>query len=112
MFQYMQSLGAAQGLAPLPSLFPPADHAPVSIKILVMHDIYSSALTHTISSVCRDNLRHQTTAMDRRVHRRTSPYAHIADDLMFVKLGLHLMLVIICEILETYVCVCVGDLYL
>jgi hypothetical protein len=39
MFQYMQSLGAAQGIAPPPSLFPPVDpalfHTPVSIKIVV-----------------------------------------------------------------------------
>jgi hypothetical protein len=37
MFQYMQSLGAAQGIAPPPPLFPPVDpalfHTPVSIKI-------------------------------------------------------------------------------
>ena len=39
MFQYMQSLGAAQGIAPPPPLFPPVDptlfHNPVSIKIVV-----------------------------------------------------------------------------
>jgi hypothetical protein len=39
MFQYMQSLGAAQGLAPPPPLFPTVDpalfHTPVTIKILV-----------------------------------------------------------------------------
>ena len=39
MFQYMQSLGAAQGIAPPPPLFPPVDptlfHTPVSIKIVV-----------------------------------------------------------------------------
>jgi hypothetical protein len=38
MFQYMQSLGAAQGIAPPPPLFPPVDpslfHTPVSIKII------------------------------------------------------------------------------
>jgi hypothetical protein len=65
MFQYMQSLSAAQDFAPPPLLFPPADptqfHTPVSIKILVPHDIYSSGITHTISSLCRDNLRHPTT---------------------------------------------------
>jgi hypothetical protein len=44
MFQYMQSLGATQGFAPTPPLFPTVDpaefHTPVSIKILVPHDIY------------------------------------------------------------------------
>ena len=39
MFQYMQSLGAAQGIAPPPPLFPPVDpallHTPVSIKTVV-----------------------------------------------------------------------------
>jgi hypothetical protein len=39
MFQYMQSLGAAQGFAPPPPLFPAVDPAqfytPVSIKIVV-----------------------------------------------------------------------------
>jgi hypothetical protein len=39
MFQYMQSLGAAQGFAPPPPLFPAVDpaifHTLVSIKIVV-----------------------------------------------------------------------------
>ena len=39
MFQYMQSLGATQGFAPPPPLFPTVDpaqfHTPVSIKIVV-----------------------------------------------------------------------------
>jgi hypothetical protein len=39
MFQYMQSLGAAQGIALPPPLFPPVDpalfHTSVSIKIVV-----------------------------------------------------------------------------
>jgi hypothetical protein len=39
MFQYMQSLGAAQGFAPSPPLFPTIDpalfHTPMSIKIVV-----------------------------------------------------------------------------
>jgi hypothetical protein len=39
MFQYMQSLGVAQGIAPPPPLFPIVDptlfHTPVSIKIVV-----------------------------------------------------------------------------
>jgi hypothetical protein len=65
MFQYMQSLGATQGFAPPPPLFPLADpsqlHTPVSIKILVLHYIYLSGITHAISSLCRNNLRHPTT---------------------------------------------------
>jgi hypothetical protein len=39
IFQYMQSLGAAQGFAPPPPLFPAVDpalfHTPVRIKIVV-----------------------------------------------------------------------------
>jgi hypothetical protein len=39
MFQYMQSLGAAQGFAPPPPLFPAVDpalfHTTVSIKIVI-----------------------------------------------------------------------------
>jgi hypothetical protein len=76
MFQYIQSLGAAHGFAPPPPLFPPVDsvqlHTSVSIKILVLHDIYLSGITHAISSLCRDNLgRYSTTLMDRPAHRRT-----------------------------------------
>jgi hypothetical protein len=60
MFQYMQSLGDAHDLAPPPLLFPPVDpaqfHTPVSIKILVLHEIYSSGITHAISSLYWDNL--------------------------------------------------------
>jgi hypothetical protein len=62
----------------------------VSIKILVLHDIYSSGLTHAISSLCRDNLgRHPATLMDRPAHRRTSPATHLAEilcahDIIFV----------------------------
>jgi hypothetical protein len=86
MFQYMQSLVVAQGFAPPPPLFPPADptqfHTLVNIKILVMHDIYSSDLTNVISSLCRDNLRHQTTLIDRPAHRRTNPTAHLANVLL------------------------------
>jgi hypothetical protein len=44
MFQYMQSLDATSSFAPPPLLFPAADptqcYTPVSIKILVLHDIY------------------------------------------------------------------------
>jgi hypothetical protein len=86
MFQYMQSLGATQGFAPPPLLFPPADpaqfHTPVSIKILVLHDIYLSGITHAISSLCKDNLRHPTTLIDHSAHHRTSPAAHLADVLL------------------------------
>jgi hypothetical protein len=39
MFEYMQSLGAAQGFAPPPPLFPTVDpalfHTPMTIKIVV-----------------------------------------------------------------------------
>jgi hypothetical protein len=82
----MQSLGAAQGFAPPPLLFHLADsaqfHTSVSIKILVLHDIYSSGITHAISSPCRDNLRHPTSLMDRPAHLRTSPAAHLVDILL------------------------------
>jgi hypothetical protein len=86
MFQYMQSLSAIRCFAPPPLLFPPADpiqfHTLVSIKILVLHDIYSSGITHAIFSLCRDNLRHPTILMDRLAHRRTSPAAHLVDVLL------------------------------
>jgi hypothetical protein len=87
MFQYMQSLSAAQGFAPPPPLFPTVDptqfHTPVSIKILVLHDIYLSGIAHAISSLCRDNLgRYPTTLMDRPTHHHTSPTAHLADHLL------------------------------
>jgi hypothetical protein len=87
MFQYMQSLGAAQGFAPPPPLFPPVDlaqfHTPVSIKILVLHNIYLSGITHAISALCRNNLGwHPITLMNRPAHRLTSPAAHLADDLL------------------------------
>jgi hypothetical protein len=82
-----QGLGAAQGFAPTPPLFPPVDpaqfHTLVSIKILVLHDIYLSGITHVISSLCRDNLgRHPTTLMDHPTHRCTSPAARLAHDLL------------------------------
>jgi hypothetical protein len=97
MFQYMQSLGATHGFAPPPPLFHPVDptqfHTPVSIKVLVLHDIYSSSITHPISSLCRNNLgRHPTTLMDRRAHRHTSPAAHL-DEILSL-----LVLLILCEI--------------
>jgi hypothetical protein len=100
MFQYMQSLGATQGFAPPPPLFPTVDpaqfHTPVSIKILVLHDIYSSGITHAISSLCRDNLgRHPTTLMDRLTHRCTSPAAHL-DKILSLS-----VLLILCEIIRS-----------
>jgi hypothetical protein len=99
MFQYMQSLGATHGFAPPPPLFPPVDttqfHTPVSIKILVLHDIYLSGITHAISSLCRDNLGwNPTTLMDRSAHRRTSPAAHL-DEILYL-----LVLLILCEITQ------------
>jgi hypothetical protein len=87
MFQYMQSLGVAQGFAPPPPLFPLVDpakfHTPMIIKIVVLHDIYLSGMTHAISSLWRDNLgQHPTTLKDRPAHRRTSPAAHLTQDLL------------------------------
>jgi hypothetical protein len=87
IFQYMQSLGAAHGFAPPPPLFrivdPAQFHTPISMKILVLYDICLSGITHAISSLCRDNLgRHPTTLMDRPPHCRTSPAAHLTDDLL------------------------------
>jgi hypothetical protein len=97
MFQYMQSLDTAHSFAPPLPLFPPVDpaqyHTPVSIKILVLHDIYSFGITHAISSLCRDNLGwHPTTLMDRPTHRRTSLAAHL-DEILSL-----LVLLILCEI--------------
>jgi hypothetical protein len=103
----MQSLGGAQGFAPPPPLFPTVDpaefHTPMSIKILVLHDIYLSGITHAISSLCRDNLgQHPTNLMDCPAHRLTSPGAHLIlvvilmlvylFELMLVKLVLNLCL--------------------
>jgi hypothetical protein len=108
MFQYMQSLGVAHDFSPPPPLFPTVDPAqfytPVSIKILVLHDIYLSGISHAIYSLCRNNLgQHPTTLMDRLAHRRTSPSAHLFSlvviltlvtlcELMLVKLVLNLCL--------------------
>lgn len=81
MFQYIHSLGAAQGFSPPPPLLPPADsahfHTHVSIEILILYGIYSSSLAHSISSLCRDNRRHQTTLIDCSTHRQTNPAAHL-----------------------------------
>jgi hypothetical protein len=100
MFLYMQSLGAAQGFTPTPPLFPTFDptqfQTPMSIKILVLHDIYSSGITHAISSLYSDNLgRHPTTLMDRPAHHRTSPTAHLDEILPL------LVLLILCEITQS-----------
>jgi hypothetical protein len=60
-----------------PLLFPLADPAPfstlVSIKILVMYDMYSSGLTHAISSLCRINRRHKKPWWFALALHRTSP---------------------------------------
>jgi hypothetical protein len=90
-------LPMAQGFAPPPLLFPTVDptefHTPVSIKILVLHDIYLSG-THAISSLCSDNLgQHPTTLMDHPTHHRTSPGAHL------FRLVVILMLVNLCELI-------------
>jgi hypothetical protein len=74
--------------APPPPLFPAADpaqfHNPVSIKILVLHDIYSYGLTHAISFLCRDNWRYRTTLTLRPALRRTSLAAHLTSDIVLV----------------------------
>jgi hypothetical protein len=95
----MQSLGGASGFVPPPLLFPPADSAqfstPMSIKILVMYDIYSYDLTHAISSLCRINRWHQITLMVRPSLHRTSPTIHF--DLPSLSGDM-------CETCDTYVC--------
>jgi hypothetical protein len=106
MFQYMQSLGATSCFAPPPLLFHAVDPAqlatPVSIKILVVYDIYSSGLTHVISSLCRINRRHQTTLMVRTTLRRTSPTVNLVDLLNLVVICES----DVCEACDTYVCEC------
>jgi hypothetical protein len=86
MFQYMQSLGAAQGLAsPLPLLptsNPTQFHTSVGIKILVLHDIYSYCLTRATSSLCRDNRQHRTILTLCLSLHRTSLVGHLVDDLL------------------------------
>jgi hypothetical protein len=105
IFEYMQSLGIASSFAPPPSLFPLANPAQfstlVSIKILVLYDIYSFGLTNVISSLCRDNRRHQTTLMDHLALRRTSPTAHLTDDLLVVIVRLMQF-----QTCDTYICEC------
>jgi hypothetical protein len=76
MFQYMQSLGAAHGFAPPPLLFPLVDparfHTPVSIKILVLHDIYSSGI-----NICNlFSVQRQSGAASNNPHGSSSPSPH------------------------------------
>jgi hypothetical protein len=52
------------------------------MKFLVMYDIYSSGLTHAISSLCRINCGHQTTLMVLPTLRRPNPAMHLADVLL------------------------------
>jgi hypothetical protein len=84
MFAYMQSLGTAQGHAPPPPLFLAADPAefttPVSIKILVLHYIFICSHTYNLFSVQGQSAR-RTTLTLRPALRRTSPDAHLVDDL-------------------------------
>jgi geranylgeranyl pyrophosphate synthase len=70
-----------------------------------MCDIYSFGLTLAISSLCKDNRRHQTTLMDHSALRRTSPTAHYADDLlvmivrlMFVKLVILMFVLVLMSV--------------
>jgi hypothetical protein len=101
MFQYMHSLDAASGFATPPSLFPAAEppqfSTPMSIKILVIYDIYSSGFTHAISSLCRINRQHQTTLMVRSTLHRTNLASHLTDVLLNLVVGhvygIHWMLV-------------------
>jgi hypothetical protein len=67
MFHYMQGLDVVSGFAPPPPLFPAAEHpyffTPVSMKILVVYNIYLSGFTHAMSYLCKINQRDQTTLM-------------------------------------------------
>jgi hypothetical protein len=77
------------GSVPPPLLFPPANSAqlytPMNVKTLVLHDIYSSGLTHAIFSRCRDNRWHQTTSWTAHpAHHRTSLAAYLVDDFLVV----------------------------
>jgi hypothetical protein len=73
------------------------------MKLLVVCYIYSSCLTHAISSLCRINQRHQTTLIIRPTLCRTSPTDHLPYllnlvlivKLIFVKLVI-LMLIYEC----------------
>jgi hypothetical protein len=62
ILQYMQSLGVAMGVSLPTALFappPPQLSTHVSMRFLVMYDIYLSCLTHAFYSLCRVNQRHQ-----------------------------------------------------
>jgi hypothetical protein len=106
MFQYMQNLSATTGIALPPPLFPvaqpPQFSTLVSMKFLVVRDIYSSCFTHAISSMCKINRRHQTTLMVRRALRRTSPTSHLADLMNLAVIYKSYVY----ETCETYVCEC------
>jgi hypothetical protein len=83
IFQYMQTLGAAMGVAPPPALFtsppPPQFSTPMSTKVLVMYDIYLSCLTLAISSLYIINRRHQMTLMLHPTLRETNLIGHLPD---------------------------------
>jgi hypothetical protein len=85
MYQHIQSLGATSGFAP-PLLFttvePSQFPTPISMKVLVLYDIYLSGLLYVIPSLCRINQRHQTTLVVRPTFRRTSPTGHLVDVLL------------------------------
>jgi hypothetical protein len=97
----MQSLGAASGFAPPPPLFPATNptqfSTPMSIRTLVLYDIYSSGLTHAISSLRRIYWRHQTTHM---VSPNPSPNPSNWPPRWWYSLNGD------CETCETYVCEC------
>jgi hypothetical protein len=59
IFQYMQTLGAAMGVAPPPALFapppPPQFSTPVSMKVLVMYILYFF-VSHLQSLLCTESI--------------------------------------------------------
>jgi hypothetical protein len=66
--------GSCSTTSVVPSSWPCSLPYPVGIKILVLHNIYSSGLTHAITSLCRDNWRHRTTLTDRpALHEPVQP---------------------------------------
>jgi hypothetical protein len=60
MFHCMQSLGAALGFAPPPPLFseaePPQFYTPLSMKVLVVYDIYVHLVSHMQSLFCVESI--------------------------------------------------------